>query len=502
MEKRIILITLAVFSMVILLCQNNIEKIYAVTILTVTHGTSGNVTIYTMPAISSYVVRGTSGVNYKVINVNGAVSSVNLPTPFGSNAYGSEFDCSGTICQVYEVCVPCGAPNAYIVTFTALTGVVTGNTTIPLTGGTGTEFSALSATGSSSMYFGATCASGNTILIKSDLTRLGECAGTMNFAISTIKDVKVNGPYTAVSTSSGGTTAFSVWNGGSRVCAVALINAGDIAVTATGWLLRHGNTVSRLNNSCTVAGTLSHGLTTLTGLNINVGRGEIYVRGDGFVQVMNTTDFTKMYRLDLLDSTAPPILFHNMAVNINNAQLAVVYDDSGTGAKKATIYRLSDVATGGGGTGNNGTVGFCDIPANAFILICRNGGNGESGSAGAFIIGNVSQGTGIVGIGCSLGFVDCVSNPDVKTNGLGLLIFIASIFVVVGMFYYFSGRHAFEMPLFIWIVLIIALSAFFTITQIIDPVFLIISIVAIVALAAPKVLGVLRGNTFGGGSTE
>ena len=161
------------------------------------------------------------------------------------------------------------------------------------------------------------------------------------------------------------------------------------------------------------------------------------------------------------------------------------------------IMNLTLVVNAGSGQSN-----FCAQPENADILICRNGGNGEAGSAGAFIIGNVSQGTGIVGIGCNLGFVDCVSNPDIKTNGLGLLIFTASIFVVVGMFYYLAGRHAFEMPVFIWILIIIALSAFFTITQVIDPVFLIISIVVIVALAAPKVLGALRGNTFGGGSTE
>jgi len=421
MEKNLILVALAVFSIFILLSANNIDKVFALTVLTVTHGAVGAVTIYPMPSISGYIIRPTGGTSYKFVSVAGAVSSISLPTPFGSNLYGSEFDCSGTICQVYEVCVPCGAPEAYIVTFTALTGVVTANTTIPLTGGTGTEFSALSATGSSSMYFGATCASGNTILIKSDLTRLGECAGTMNFAISTVRDVKVNGPYTAVSTSSGGTTAFSIWNGGSRVCAVALINAGDIAVTATGWLLRHGNTVSRLNNSCTVAGTLSHGLTTLTGLNINVGRGEIYVRGDSFVQVMNTTDFTKLYRLDLLDGTAPPILFHNMATNVNNAQLAVVYDDSGTGAKKVSIYRLSDATTGGGtttpptsnsnnGRCGNGTVLDCVTSQNPFIGV-------TGGQNVTLIAGTLTNGLGITH--CNL-----ANENDVDTCGSGLFLFL------------------------------------------------------------------------------
>jgi hypothetical protein len=58
------------------------------------------------------------------------------------------------------------------------------------------------------------------------------------------------------------------------------------------------------------------------------------------------------------------------------------------------------------------------------------------------------------------------------------------------------------MPLFIWVVIILALSAFFTITGIIDPIFLILSIIALIALAAPKAIETLRGSTFGRGSSE
>jgi hypothetical protein len=136
----------------------------------------------------------------------------------------------------------------------------------------------------------------------------------------------------------------------------------------------------------------------------------------------------------------------------------------------------------------------CDNPANANLLRCRLGEDGGIGGIGD------SVGEGVLLLGCNVIFVDCTDeNP--QTNGLGLLAFIASIFVVIGMFYYSIGKDAFHMPIFIYIIIIVALSAFFTITGIIDPVFLVLSIVAIIALASPKIISVVRGSTFGGGST-
>lgn len=146
----------------------------------------------------------------------------------------------------------------------------------------------------------------------------------------------------------------------------------------------------------------------------------------------------------------------------------------------------------------------CDLPENANILICRLGGDGTLGSAGAFVIGNTTDGTGVLGIGCSIGLVDCTEDPNPQTNGLGLLIFLASLFVIIGMFFRTLGANAtFTMPVYIWAVIILALSAFFTITGLIDPAFLIVSIIALIALASPQIISRIRGNTFGGGgSTE
>lgn len=146
----------------------------------------------------------------------------------------------------------------------------------------------------------------------------------------------------------------------------------------------------------------------------------------------------------------------------------------------------------------------CSLPENTNILICRVGGTGAMGSAGAFVIGNASAGTGLMGIGCSIGIVDCIQNTDPKENGLGILMFIASIFIVVGMFVTTQGmENTIKLPLHMWAIIIIGLSAFFTLTNIIDPVFLIVSIIGLIALGAPKLVNTLKGgNTFGSGSTE
>lgn len=138
----------------------------------------------------------------------------------------------------------------------------------------------------------------------------------------------------------------------------------------------------------------------------------------------------------------------------------------------------------------------CLNPANFNLLICRinEGGGGIGG------IGN-QTGRGLLDLACNIIFVSC-DNPNPKTNGLGLLAFIASLFVVIGMFWYAIGKEAFHMPLFVWIVIVVALSAFFTIAGWIDPIFLVLTIVAIIAMAVPKIVSITKGNTLGGGSTE
>lgn len=188
-----------------------------------------------------------------------------------------------------------------------------------------------------------------------------------------------------------------------------------------------------------------------------------------------------------------------------------VWSDGGTASTTVLFFRGTDLQNENNipvnqDTGTSNPTGGidCDDPDNANILICRLGGTGSIGSAGAYVIGNTTTGTGILGLGCGIGWVDCTEDSNPQTNGLGLLIFMASIFVIVGLFFNSIGKEqTMQIPVYVWVILIISLSAFFTITGLIDPVFLIISVIALIALAAPKVKGILSsGSGFGGGSTE
>lgn len=145
----------------------------------------------------------------------------------------------------------------------------------------------------------------------------------------------------------------------------------------------------------------------------------------------------------------------------------------------------------------------CDLPENVQTVLCRAGsGGGTIPNAGAFIVGNGSEGTGVTGIACNLGFTDCVENPDIKTNGIGYLFFIAGIAIMLGLFFVISRGQLTTIPTFIWILGILSLAGAMALMEIIDPVVFIISIVAIIALAVPKIMSTIRGDTtLGAGNT-
>jgi hypothetical protein len=156
-------------------------------------------------------------------------------------------------------------------------------------------------------------------------------------------------------------------------------------------------------------------------------------------------------------------------------------------------------------SGGGGTIGGidCSLPENENILICRMDSNGAVAGGGAFIVGDAEDGTGVSGILCSLGIADCATNPDIKTNGIGYLLFISGVAVMMGLFFLVSRGNLLAIPTFIWIISILSLAGAFALAGIIDPVIFIITIVAIIALAVPKIISTIRGDTstIGAGST-
>jgi len=338
------------------------------------------------------------------------------------------------------------------------------------------------------------------------IKNVGSCAGTtFGNNINSINGLYISSTQYAITMAGSGSVGnFQIWDISTitptRTCSWASVTTltgteGDIIKIGSTFYVSDGTTLQGLTTSCvdtTDITSASHGMGTIISLVKSTARSEYYVEDTTGFAVMNSSSVTQK----LGEITCSATSATDPSITADEFLQIACLDDT---ANTVTVIEIASIEEEGGDP--NGE--FCAIAGNENLLICRLGGSGTLGSAGNFVVGNITQGTGILGIGCSLGIVDCVADDNPQTNGLGFLIFIASIFVIVGMFYTSLGANAtFHLPVFIWVVIILALSAFFTITGLIDPVFLIVSVIALIALAAPKLTSIIQGSTFGRGSTE
>lgn len=209
-------------------------------------------------------------------------------------------------------------------------------------------------------------------------------------------------------------------------------------------------------------------------------------------QVMNnavTYNDANAIGLDIHDGTPSLPVWYISATNNNISILRI----DGVRTLTSSDPTPPEPPEGGGGGGGTGGVDCAD-PANANLVICRLGGNGTITSAGDFLIGDVDSGVGIVPIICSTGLIDCVTNPDMATNGAGLLITFVAIAVMVGILWVASRGDLGSVPFFIWIIGTLMIVGFFTIAGLIDVTFLMIAVVAIIALATAKLRGLFGGE--------
>jgi hypothetical protein len=438
-----------------------------------------------------------------------------VQTSYSLTVTADEVACGASVCYV----VANGGSNnvQWILGFNPLSGATIYNATFDFSA-SGGAYSAVNdmvggtnsmVVSGSNVYAYAICDAGNYVMVvasgSSQAGLIGDCAGT-NFGTGTSLSLVSFSNKIAITTDSASVNGFQIWlTSGGRVCqgvSFTAGTAGHLAYSAeTDKIYRTSASSQRVDimnvNTCVDEGDITSaqsGLTTvLRGIEVNDDRDELYIQSTTTVAVMNLTSTSNLLYTFATggDSSTPRF---KTATSEEYVQYATVYDTT------MRIVQLDSVEPAPSSTGGID----CNLPQYADILICRLGGTGTLGSAGAFVVGNVSQGTGLLGLGCSMGVVDCTTDDNPQTNGLGLLIFIASIFVIVGMFYRSLGaKQTVSIPVFVWVIIIIALSAFFTITQLIDPVFLILSVLALVALAAPAILKQVRGGSFGGGdSTE
>lgn len=186
---------------------------------------------------------------------------------------------------------------------------------------------------------------------------------------------------------------------------------------------------------------------------------------------------------------SPPSMAWYISANTNNEKYLLV---EGIRTLGNTDPEEPEPPNGGSGGGTGGV--DCGNPANANLVICRLGGNGTITSAGDFLIGDPDSGIGIVPIICSTGIVDCVENPDMKTNGAGLLITLVILAIAIGVFWVATRGDLTSIPVFIWMILVLCIFGFATLAGLIDLTILLLSVVVIVGLASAKIKGLLSGE--------
>lgn len=212
-------------------------------------------------------------------------------------------------------------------------------------------------------------------------------------------------------------------------------------------------------------------------------------------------------QLLIIDATTGDQLFASSVdgINLNSEGGLYVYSNlllygilDGTTVVTRDYYSLdmTGIDLGSDGTPEDvpSTGIDCTLPENANILTCRLGGDGALIGAGNFIVGNVNGTTGLTPIICSTGIVDCITNPDMKTNGVGYLLVTIALGIIIGILWVASRGQLNDIPTFIWFIATLAVVGAFTLMDLIDATFLVITAIIVVALAAAKIRGLFGGE--------
>lgn len=135
---------------------------------------------------------------------------------------------------------------------------------------------------------------------------------------------------------------------------------------------------------------------------------------------------------------------------------------------------------------------FCLIPANFNLLRCVLARGDTTPIIGASETIEESATTLI----CQIGLIQCTNlvpdNPDIKTNGIGFLLVAISLGIMIGIFWVASRGDLGSIPTFVWFIGTLGIVGAITAIGWIDPTFLVITVIAIIAMAVAKAKGVFN----------
>lgn len=446
--KQIPLIALAVFSIVILLANGNIDKVYALSVSQVGVGNLGasGLNVVYMASIDRYVLNFGSGV-IKLINpTTHAVSEYTLSGLAPDNTWNAGIYCDTTYC--YTSSFGAGNPD-HIHQFAPLTGTTIEKLTVGATGdGTDIEIAGAEAIGTSVLdnsrlddgWHMASCETGGfRVIFKISGEQIGVCnASGISGTLIAVEQIG-NSLVTTASVATNALRVFSLATFAQTCVANINLSSGAlgtmVAYSSSAYIVTATTTVSKYDTSC-VAGTgiTNHGLTTaINGLTPVENQGVFGIRSTTTVAFMNIT------------SANISVLSYSVSLNNTDTQtthrrntmpLATEFNQLGTAIDTSTasdVFVFITLAESDDDDDNDGSSGATNgICNNGTALDCVGGNNSVGGLAvltapfNATTIGNT--------IGQGVGIVD-PNNDDVTTNGVGL-----AYMLMMGVF--FAGTLA------------------------------------------------------------
>lgn len=514
-NKKILLIALAVFSMVILISQNNVPMAFAVIFHNVSYtaDSGGSEVLSYLPSVDKYIVFRPSD---DVIEVIDAVSFIKTSAIISAGNYQTPFDCSATanICVFLEgtgndLRAKSSSGNAVWDNLDLGTRLVGAGDVVKIAGNI--------------VYVPLVCSSGDADRIIGRFStgdgalvdEIGSCTGVSIGSGASPIDIEIDGSLMAI-TISGASNSFQIWNinTGLRSCVNSVANLaspeGSITRLGSTWYVNDGTTMQAFTDSCgdgTDITSGNHGLTgTLVGNGAQSSRGELYIQSASSVAVMNSTTPTQL--LFTVPCGDAGTVRNNFEVASDFDQIACLAQTGNSLHIRTLDPTLAEEEEDEEGSIVNGNCAdtditcstFCETAGNQYLLRCVAEANG-----GSLVIGNTTNpfnpvaGTNNVVTG-ALG----LENTDIRTNGVGYLmlgtaLLIFNVLWLYGVFMMKSKGVHVDSPIFISALISFAIIFAFVLAGWTDPLILIVGIVALVAFGAPKLVGIIRGSGGSGG---
>lgn len=501
-RKSIPIIALAIFSIVILLAHNNIERVYALSTYNI-NITADSGSMDYASGVDRYVVHHTGSNHFIFDSINpvtNVTTSLLFPVSAGKIYVG--LACDANVCYTSQQ-IGTGSSSDRMLSFNPVTGAILVNQSYGITGFLQSENNEVKVFKGG--WFSGVCSTATARVLKNiDGRQLGVCGGS-NFGANTIGNIRQSSDGTVFAVTTSSTSGFTIW---SATTFLQTCSAGAVTLGKTTPLEEYQNnfyvvvsttTINKYSTTC-VSGTGITG-TGLTDqflyLLKNTGRSEFYVISAGNVAVMNLTSTNISARLySFAFDGSSTTNSQNSAVDAEHKQIA----KANPGGSTLSIAQLDPI--GGVGEGEEGQEVACfDINDSPEIvtLVCYTDEDGDGfPDLPGGVFGGLNPTRNVTSsaqfLAENLGLVE--EGSDIRFNGVGYMIVAIGLGILISMFFLASKGDLNRIPTFVWFIGTLAVVGALTGFGFVDVTFFIIGILVIIALASAKILSTLELGGF------